>query len=223
VHATLLARSLGVQRVLVPALSSTFSALGCLASELRYDVVQTFRRLLDALSEEQLVAQFQRIEAAARSPLLRERYRLAEIELRRSIDLRYAGQNYELEVPLAHGSTRIADVRQRYTGQHIQRYGYATDEPVECVALRVAALVPNPDFRMPERQQVGEAVAAEGYPCFVPGAGAVRVTVYRRAGLDVGRPIQGPALIEDEQSTIVLLPRQTGQADAVGNLLIDVG
>ena len=223
-HATELARALGIPKVLVPAYSSTFSALGCLASALRYDVVQTFRRPLAATTSEELESRFAVLESAAMAPLLREGHPRPAIEIRRSIDLRYAGQNYELEVPLAYGRARLEHdvVRDGFYAHHRALYTYATDEPVECVTLRVATLVPGSVLRLPERRPTGSAVLRDDHLCTMPGNGRVRATVYRREGLPIDQPIAGPALIEDEQSTTVLLPGQRARADAAGNLSIEV-
>ena len=222
-HAARLAQLLGTPRVLVPAFSSAFSALGCLTSELRYDVVQTFRRQLEDVTAEDLDGQFRRLAEAATVPLVREGHAVADVELRRSVDLRYAGQNYELEIALAPGRAGLEyrSIRERFSERHRARYTYATDEPLECVTLRVAALVPSSLPRPPERRPSGPAQVADDQPCLMPGVNEVRATVYRRAGLAADQALDGPALIEDEQSTIVVPPGQRARADAIGNLIVE--
>jgi N-methylhydantoinase A len=101
-------------------------------------------------------------------------------------------------------------------------YDYATAEPVEAVTLRVAALVPTAELRLPEREPSGPAIADESHACYMPGFGNVDAIVYRRNGLPIGDSVAGPALIQDDQSTTVLLPGQTARADAVGNLMVEV-
>jgi N-methylhydantoinase A len=224
-HAARLAQSLGVPRVVVPVFSSAFSALGCLTSDLRYDLGQTYLRPLDAAGMPELAARFEPLEAAAAAPLARERHTRAEIVIRRGLDLRYAGQNYELEVPLADGPAGFDHeaIRARFAEQHRALYSYATDEPVECVTLRVAALVPGAVLRLPEQQPRGASRLADDQPCMMPGFGQVRAAVYRRAGLPVEEPLDGPALIEDDQSTTVVLPDQRAWADRWGNLHLEAG
>jgi N-methylhydantoinase A len=221
-HATRLAQTLGIPRVVVPAYSSTFSALGCLTSELRYDVVQTFHRPLQAVGVDELAARFESLEAVARAPLEREGHGGAEVIARRSMDLRYAGQNYELEVPLAEGAEGLAyaAIRDCFYEHHRALYTYATDEPVECVALRLTALVPGSLLRLPERKPSGPTRLADDHACFLPGFGEVRAAVYDRSGLGADQLVDGPALIEDEQSTTVVPPGQRARADAFGNLHI---
>jgi N-methylhydantoinase A len=223
-HATQLARALGIPRVLVPLCSSTFSALGCLTSELLYDVVQTARGPLDTLLADGLEERFRRLEAAASHPLASEGVRPDEVMFRRSADLRYAGQNYEIDVPVPRpcGGDAAVTIRDAFVARHHELYGYATEEPVEGVTLRVSALVPGADFRLEERRPTGPTVVATGLPCHLPGFGSAHVTAYRRDGLPVDEPIVGPALIEDDQSTTLLLPGQTLRADAVGNLVVEL-
>ena len=222
-HATRLAQTLGVPRVLVPVHSSAFSALGCLTSELRYDVVQTFRRQLEAVDPGELEQQFRRLEEAASAPLAREGHADEQITLRRSVDLRYAGQNYELEVSLDPGPAGLEHdrIRDRFYERHRAFYTYATDEPVECVTLRVSALVEGLLPALPERTPSGPALLARDHACSLPGFGEARVAVYNRSGLGP-EPIDGPALVEDEQSTTVVLPGQRARADRFGNVLVEV-
>ena len=94
------------------------------------------------------------------------------------------------------------------------------------MTLRLAALVPSTVLDLPERRPSGPSRLAEGHPCALPGMGGgaevAQVAVYSRSGLGVDEPIVGPALIEDEQSTTVVLGGQTARADRLGNLFVDV-
>jgi N-methylhydantoinase A len=222
-HAARLAQSLGIPRVIVPAYASTFSALGCLAAELRYDLVRTYRRPLAGIDPADLAARLAEIEAAAAEPLRSDGHSAGAIATRRALDLRYTGQNYELEVLLAPGPAAPdpATIRQRFLDQHRRLYSYATDEPVECTALRVVAFVPGPVPDLPERQPSGPSLVESAYACQMPGHGRVSAAIFRRMGLPIDEPIDGPALIEDDQSTTVVPPGTRVRADAVGNLLLE--
>jgi N-methylhydantoinase A len=222
-HAARLAQALGIPRVVVPAYASTFSALGCLASELRYDLVQTYRRALAELESAELAQQLARLEAAAAEPLRRDGHAAGEITTRQSLDLRYTGQNYELEVPLEPGPGGLdrGVIRERFLEQHRRLYSYATDEPVECTALRVVAFVPGAVPKLPERRPRGPGLVEAAYRCWMPGYEEVAAMVYRRAGLGLDESITGPALVEDEQSTTVVLPGMRAWADRFGNLHLE--
>src|SRR5438445_37038 len=147
VHAGLLARQAGMTRVIVPVHSGTFSALGCLVSPLRYDAVQTWRARLDVWDPKPAEDRFQELEERCLRPLLDEGIAAGEVALVRSADLRYTGQNYELEVPWRSDSDAL---RHAFEARHRQLYGYATGESVECVNLRVVARVRDTGVTLPE-------------------------------------------------------------------------
>jgi N-methylhydantoinase A len=221
-HAGRLAQALGIPRVVVPAHASIFSAFGCLVSDLRYDRVQTFRARLSTLDPRQLESRFQRLEHEARAPLLAESDGHATIQVQRSLDLRYAGQNYELEVPVAPGET-AATIRARYNALHQARYTYDTPEDVECVNLRLVAWVPSPRVELAPAmsgRRNGRPRAIVQHPARFPGLGQVPVPVFRRADLGPW-PVPGPALIEDTQTTIIVCPGQSARADNAGHLYLE--
>jgi N-methylhydantoinase A len=213
-----LAQALGIRRVVVPAYSSAFSAFGCLVSDLRYDRAQTFRAALIGLDPADLDDRFGKLEAEVRAPLASEGFRPEQIQIERSLDLRYAGQNYELEVPVAAGEAGD-QIRARYNALHRARYTYATDEDVECVNLRVSARVPSRRVELTAADVDQTAAPIAEHIASFPELGRVRVPVYRRG--EVGAPILGPALIEDANTTVVLCPGQQARADQWGHLYLE--
>jgi len=219
VHAGLLARQAGITRVIVPVHSGTFSALGCLVSPLRYDAVQTWRARLDVWDPKPAEDRFQELEERCLRPLLDEGIAAGEVALVRSADLRYTGQNYELEVSWRSDSDAL---RQAFEARHRQLYGYATGESVECVNLRVVARVRNTGVTLPELEPVADGEKAGDQRAWFPETGDVRLPVYQRAALPPARPVAGPALIADEWSTTLVYPGQRCAADRFGNLVIEV-
>src|SRR5438874_8078705 len=137
VHAGALAREAGIARIVVPAHSGAFSALGCLVSPLRYDAVQTHRMRLEAWDGKVVADRLRGLESQCLTPLLDEGHPAERVIVKRSADLRYAGQNYELEVDYDGGTPDA--LRSAFERRHQQLYGYATGESVECVNLRVTA------------------------------------------------------------------------------------
>jgi N-methylhydantoinase A len=219
-HAAALARQAGIARVVVPVHSGAFSALGCLVSPLRYDAVQTYRARLDAWDAKLAGDRFHDLEERCVAPLLAEGVAPDRIALSRSVDLRYAGQNYEIEVP-CHGDA--AALRRAFERRHRQLYGYATGESVEGVNLRVVARVDEPTATLaPVRAAPGEARAGEQRAYFAE-TGAVALRRFHRERLVAGRRVTGPALIEDEWSTTLVGPGQRCAADRLGNLVIETG
>src|SRR2546421_2723969 len=130
VHAGALARAAGIGRVVVPVHSGAFSALGCLVSPLRYDAVRTYRARLDAWDPKPMEERYRDLEEQCVAPLRDEGIAHERIVLERSADLRYSGQNYELEVEWR--STPEAP-RTAVEARHPQLYGHATGEGIECV------------------------------------------------------------------------------------------
>jgi len=218
VHAGALARQAGIGRVVVPAHSGTFSALGCLVSPLQYDAVQTWRARLDAWDGKPAEDRFQVLEERCLAPLLDEGIAAERVALARSADLRYTGQNYELQVPWRSDAGAL---RGAFEARHRQLYGYATGESVECVNLRVVARVRDTGVEPPEFGPVGDGESAGAQRAWFPETGEVRLPLYHRAMLAAERPVLGPALIEDEWSTTLVYPGQRCAADRFGNLVIE--
>ena len=235
VHAGALARQCGIGRVIVPAHSGAFSALGCLVSPLRYDAVQTHRARLDAWDGKLVEDRFRALEEQCLRPILEEGHAASTVAVRRSLDVRYVGQNYEIELPWERDP---AGLRPAFEARHRQLYGYATGEGVECVNLRVvarlsdaAAAAPHPGpLPEGERGEVGGRGQGEGAAAalagsqraYFPETGEVTMPRYDRAALPAGTVVTGPAVIEDEWSTIVVYPGQRAAADARGHLVLDL-
>jgi N-methylhydantoinase A len=218
-HAGALARELGMARVVVPAHAGVFSALGCVVAEVAYDHVQTFRRPLERLAATDVEGRFAPLVEAVQAPLLAEGHAPAAIDVRRSVDVRYVGQNYELEVPWRGD---VAALRGDFQALHRRLYAYATGEAMECVNLRVRAAADVGVARLPEWSGGGGGEPFAEQEGFFPETGAVTLPVYRRADLPPEQPVKGPALVEDPWATTLVYPGQTGLVDRFGNLLIGV-
>jgi N-methylhydantoinase A len=219
VHAGALARSAGIRTVIVPALSGAFSALGCLVSPLRYDAVQTHRASLDTWDPHAIEGRLRTLETRLVAPLRAEGIAAEVVAVSRSVDLRYAGQNYELEVSYQRDPVRL---RTAFEERHRRLYGYATGETIECVNLRVLASVASPFDELPTiASEESEPTPTGRLRAYFPPEGEMSLPCYDRARLPAGCAIAGPAIIEDESSTTVLWPGQRGHADRSGNLIIE--
>jgi N-methylhydantoinase A len=220
VHAGALAREAGMARIVVPAHSGAFSALGCLVSPLRYDAVQTHRMRLESWDGKVVADRLRALESQCLTPLLDEGHSADRVLLRRSVDLRYAGQNYELEVDYSTGAPDT--LRTAFERRHRQLYGYATGESVECVNLRVSAQLVGDALVPGHGAATGSAAAVGELRAYFRGAGSVAMPRYERGALPADQVVAGPALVEDEWSTTVVYPGQRCHADRVGNLIIEV-
>src|SRR5262249_42560988 len=154
------------------------------------------------------------------TPLLDEGHPAERVLLKRSVDLRYAGQNYELEVDYGAGTPDA--LRAAFERRHRQLYGYATGESVECVNLRVSAQLVRDDVTLGTSVATGTAAPVGELRAYFRDTGAVTMRRYERGALPAGPIVAGPALVEDEWSTTLVYPGQRCRADRLGNLLNDV-
>ena len=219
-HAAALARHASIARVIVPVHSGAFSALGCLVSPLRYDAVQTFRARLDTWEAKLAEDRFRDLEERCLAPLLDEGVKANRIKLLRSLDLRYTGQNYEIEIPFR---SRVQGLRDAFETRHRRLYGYASGESVECVNLRVVARVDETVARLAPVTPVAGDPRDGGQRAYFAETGEVTLKRYHRARLVPGRALRGPALIEDDWSTTLVGPGQRCTADRLGNLIMEAG
>jgi len=229
-HATAVARELGIARVLIPRAPGHFSACGMLFSDLRYDYVQTrFTKLaeLDFAEFEQI---FVKLEARGRDAIAQTRVPTRELRVARSLDMRYVGQEHlvTMDVPMeCFANEDRTAIKQLFDAEHERRYGTsAPAEPAEIASLRTAVtgVLKKPAFERVARG--GEAPPLQAnlgirQTCF---AGRFLDTpAFDRKALLSGDRIAGPALIEEHASTTVLMPGDSLNVDALGNLVIAVG
>jgi N-methylhydantoinase A len=219
IHAGALARLAGVARIVVPAHSGAFSALGCLVSPLRYDAVQTYRARLDQFDPKPLDDRFRELVAHCTHPLEAEGIPLSRITVAPSVDLRYVGQNYELEVPYHRDPSKL---KRAFEARHRQLYGYATGEGVECVNARVVAMVASRETVPAVTRAASKPEVTGAQRAYFRETGLVTMKRYARATVG-SRAIAGPALIEDDWSTTIVAPGERCTRTPTGDLVIEVG
>jgi N-methylhydantoinase A len=113
-------------------------------------------------------------------------------------------------------------LQQAFQAQHEALYAYRTAEPVECINLRLAVLVPQHAVQLPTLSAGTAAVALVGErQAFFPETGVVSMSVYQRHQLGSGAQLQGPAVVEDEWSTTLVYPGQQMHVDRWGTLCIE--
>ena len=229
-HASELARELAIPTVVVPPGPGLLCALGLLVEDLRMDLVRTRVALLEPGVLAPLAAVFADLEREATGWLDRERVPRGRRSLARMLDMRYAGQNYELLVPVPEetwsgGARSIEPLRRTFLESHETAYGFAApDEPIQIVNARLVARgVPEPpEIRREKAGSPDPAEAVKGErPIWVDAErGFVEVPVYDRARLRAGHRLQGPAILDQFDSTTVMLAGQHGEVDELGCLLI---
>jgi len=215
-HATALARELAIPRVVIPPVPSVFSALGALLSDVRHDYVQT---AVGAVAEFRSDA-FTGLEAQATRDLAAEGLDRSAATLLWSADLRYAGQNYEINVAVNRGDDAAA-LRRRFEDRHRALYSYTAGETVELVNLRLTAVVTTP--AIPLRPAVASTLGRpiQQRRVFLDD-GWIEVPVLLRPTLLPGQVVTGPALIEEEGTTTLVGLGEKASVDTAGLLAVEV-
>jgi N-methylhydantoinase A len=230
-HASSIAREIGMDRVIVPRAPGHFCAFGMLFSDLRYDLVRTwFARLAD-VSFDAIEAVYADLVAAGKKALAASGIRPLRITLERAADMRYVGQEHPVTVHLPADVFRRRNaeaLKQQFDAEHLRRYGtHAPEERAEIVSLRatVAGVLKKPPLERIERgaqQPLASARRGRRSVYFAEFGKAIVTPVFAREALRARNSIAGPALIEEHASTTVLLPGDRLRVDEFGNLLIEV-
>jgi N-methylhydantoinase A len=231
VHAAAVAEELGMRRILVPPRPGAFSALGLLCTDVVHDYVRSELRPLSDVTADHAEATFAGLEAKARGELADEGMNAADAGWWRELDLRYAGQGYELRTPL-HGlyvgridTATLKDARHRFDERHAQIHGHAAkDRPVEVVSYRLRVRVAVPKYE-PHAEPPG--TPGEAAPdrkgertVYFDGATGMPAALYERDALDVGMTLAGPAIIEQFDATTVIPALWRAEVDRYRNLIL---
>ncbi len=231
VHAAALAAELDIPRVIVPRNPGNFSAFGLLVADLSRDAVRTQLTPLRPEALDGIRQVYVDLEAQLTEQFVADDFDPGQVVFRRSVDARYVGQAYEVNVTVPVGLLAPSDVgalEEAFHAAHAERYGHsAPGEPVELVNFRAIATVPTakPAFPRLERTDSDGAAARIGErPAWFDGSGdPVLTPVLDRDQLDAGVVLTGPAIIEEPGATTVLLPGQRAEVDDLGNIVIAVG
>ncbi len=222
IHAAKIAATLGMKGVLVPRYPGVFSAIGLLMSDVKHNYVQSRIALLGSCSVEDLDATFAPLSLQAARDLQEEGFAPARTKLERALDLRYAGQGYELTIPYEPSDTMTA-LRSRFDAAHKAMFGHsAPQEPVEIVSYRLQGTGLVPPITLPKAVRLNQPLAyalRERRPMWFDGI-ETECPVYDREKLDIGVDIPGPAVVEQFDCTTVIYPGQTGQVDETNHLFI---
>jgi N-methylhydantoinase A len=224
-HARAVAEKLGMATVIVPPHPGLCSAFGAAIADARVDRVQTFFTDSQHADIPAVAAALARLRAGAVAELRRS-VEVERPEIRSSADMRYAGQNYELEVPLPEGDLDAAawhGLLQAFAAAHARQYGFdLPGEPVELINLRVTALRPEParDFADLSR---GGGRALTRRPVWFEAAGAQTCPIHHRSMLAAATDLTGPAVIEETDSTTLLHPGDRLSLGKAGVLHLSLG
>jgi N-methylhydantoinase A len=225
-HANAIAAELEIPRVIIPLSPGVSSALGLLVADIKHHFSRTYVRRIERADLAFVETAFADFERQGRDLLDREGIPEARQSFHREADFRYAGQSFELKIPVPAGSLEpkvLAGLEDAFHKAHEQAYGHSTPgEPIEIVNLRLVAqgAIPKPRFkRLPPSGGNGHVLKERREVCF-HGDGFVSTPVYDRYRLPEGAKVQGPAVIEEFDSTVVIQPGYLASVDEVGLIQI---
>jgi N-methylhydantoinase A len=231
VHACHVARKLGIRRVICPPSAGVASALGLLVAPARVDRVATVGVRLDRDDLGALERAFRALEDEARAVMGDTGLKLETARFQRLADGRFVGQGFDLVVDLPdgpydgrdHNAVRRA-LTQAFEAAYREKFSLTPpDVPVEFINVRVAVRAPvaGSEVVLQGRSRTAESPTKGRRPVWFPDAGGFgQTTVYDRARLSIGDRLDGPAVIEEEGSTLVVPPRAQVTVAPTGNVVV---
>lgn len=228
-HSGRLARELGIPRTVIPQHPGALSALGMLMTDLRTDYTRSRLTPFDDAAVDVIAGMFAELTAEAEKWFAAEQLADDCRSVLRLLDLRYTGQNYELSVPVpttAPDENWLAEVSERFHAAHEARYGYASrDQQIEAATYRVEAIGRVPAAGFPARDlgdQRPDAAQVGTRTVYLPETGRpTRCPLYGRQALRAGHRIVGPAVIEQYDTTVLILPGEVASIDRYLMIIID--
>jgi len=223
-HAPALADALGIQQILVPPSPGVLSALGLLMADVVYDTSRAVLCRADALARD--LRPLQRATEAAAHTVREVLDPHGASTLSVELDLRYAGQSYELSVPLRTPiqSDVVEGAVETFHEKHRRRYGHANpNEAVEVVTVRVRGHVETPSPDLPEESETDlalEQAVIGTRSVWFQADGPSETTIYSRSGLHHGHAFEGPAIVHQYDTTLAVPPGWHAEVDALQNIWI---
>jgi len=228
-HASALAKELGIKRVIVPIATSVFAAWGMLMTDLRHDYIQTFIRRVQTIDLNELNDEYIQLEKKSIDQFKEEGIDEQDVLFSRFADIRYVGQEHTVKVPVPSGDideNKLQEVIDAFHQAHEQLYTFKLeDAETEIVDLHLTAFG---SIEKPELAKLGdtgrtlEDALKEVRPVLYEDEGWIDTHVYDRHKLGAHMTIQGPAIVEEQSSSTVIYPNQTLTVDAYGNLMIEM-
>jgi N-methylhydantoinase A/oxoprolinase/acetone carboxylase beta subunit len=228
-HGAEVARALGIPEVIVPAYPGITSAVGLLTTDLKYDAVRTEFQAGDTVDLHRLDTDLAAMQRELSRQLAADGVASGDVVFERAGDLRYVGQGYELRVPFPEGELDQAALTQifaRFADLHRAEYGHVFGaSPIEIVNIRVTGIGRMPKIAAPRPATGGslDEALVKTARCVFRHNGTLAVIAtpfYRRNLLPLERPIAGPAIVLQTDSTTVVPPGTSLIAELGGNLIL---
>lgn len=230
IHACKIAEELGSNTVIVPKAASVFCALGMLESDIKLDNVKTYNALIPGIDLDDFNKTIKEVEQKALKELLQEGVEKERATLQRHLDMRYVGQHHEVTVDIPSGcrieKNHISEIAEAFHRVHEKLYTYSTPEnPLEIMSLRVTAVGAVDKAVMAETSMFGSdlqsAFKSTRRAYFPEKGGFIEVPVYDRNKLAEGNELEGPAIVEERITTVIVHPGWKLKIDAYGNIVME--
>ena len=230
VHAYGVAKTLGLERFIVPACAGVASAVGFLVAPLSFDFIRTYMMHLDKIDWKALNGIYDEMEAEGRQYLHRAGVKDREITVTRSAEMRYVLQGREIDVPVPAGrlgEEHLSLIQGAFNEEHARKYGWMYPElDVMGLNWKIVVSGPDPRFELSEVKAEGRDLtkARKGQrEIYFPETGFAPCHVYDRYLLPPEVRMEGPLVVEETESTTVVGPGGTCETDAYLNLIISIG
>ena len=227
VHAVSLARELGIRQVMIPRTSSIFCALGSVIADIRHDFVESVSSRTHAIDMGEMRGAFALMENRGNDLLEKESVSKEDRYYRRSIDMRYKGQFHEVAIPVSLKELTeegMEPVVERFHKKHEALFGYSDVEPTEIINLRLSAFgkttAPSREKNVFETK--GTSKCFKGHrEVFIGEYGkAIPTPLYDGDSMGAGNIVEGPAIIEQATTTIVVPPETRLEVTAYLDFMI---
>ena len=222
-HGAEVARELGIPVVVVPPNPGVTSAMGCLLVDIRHDLSEMYSGLVGEIDRDDLEQHFAALEADAASRLAREKVSPEHVVIQRKISMRYHGQWRSLMVPIGDSPDALEQAVQTFHEQHEKEYAFRQDEqPVEVYQLQVTGIgrTPKPSFRKADELTQDPGAPSSTREVYFEEGGWQPTPVYDRDALPAGARFQGPAIVNQLDSTTVVPPNTRVEIDEWYNIRI---
>jgi N-methylhydantoinase A len=226
-HATPLAKELGIKKVIIPVAASVFSAWGMLMTDLRQDDIQTFNIRLDKMDYNLINSQWNKMQQNAIDEYGQKGINPENVVFVRNMDMRYWGQEHTIKVQIFNddiNETNLSDIIERFHDEHEKTYNFRIDDSLtEIVNLHLTAFgkVEKPELKKLDvlSNDPNDALKEVRKVVFEE-VGEIDTNVYLRDNLSPEMVIEGPAIIEEVTTSTIVYPGMQLSVDAYGNLLI---
>jgi N-methylhydantoinase A len=225
-HACFLAQAMGIPKVLVPAQAGVASAFGATAMNLRHDIETFFYSPLDEVDLDALNETFATLEKRGRALLEEDGMAAGGTTVMRSLQMRYVGQTYEVDVDMPAGTldrAMLPAIAEAFHIAHQREYGVSTNEfPAAIVSIGVSVIGKLPEAPVFDFAAAKRAARQPGSRQVYFNGNWADTAVYDSQDVGSGQVIAGPAIVEYADACAVLPPGSRGEMDGSGNLLITI-